>query len=272
MKKLFCFLTILVLLLSAGCAKKNDILTGSDGIIENTVDTPIFGEQEEIDIVENPNDSSNSDEPVEVDTPEVKGEENNSEAEKGETETDNKEPATPEPESQQKKRTVEQMIAEDHPELQAYFDEFSKGRDDIIIIQAKRNGESVVVASDQLPTRYMGSTRMPLEVTKVYYGSVKVGDVISYWDFYGTYHVAGDLVYTVTGLDILPLEENTEYLMCLEKDQLYSDIFYRILPTECGYYSYVPIEEREAIAQRVKDGTATKYDQFHHALFEGLVE
>ncbi len=271
MKKLFCLLMVLVLLLSAGCAKKDDILTGSEGVVENPVDAPIADEQEVIDIVENPIDSSNSDESEELDTPEVKGEENKSEAEKGETETDNKEPATPEPESQQKKRTVEQMIAEDHPELGEYLKD-----KEYIIVQAKKNGKNnVVIDSKYRPYHYV-STRMKLEITKVYQGAVKTGDIIDYWELLGEYALSDDEIATyLSSQGLKPIEDDTEYLMVIELTSAgynaFKKIFYQALTGDSAYYTYIPISEQEAIAQRVKDGTATKYDQFHYALLEGLV-
>ncbi len=272
MKKLFCFLTVLVLILSAGCAKEDGSLTEMGSITDESIEQVLSDEKENLDVP----DAEESDDSGILDIPgsEEPKDENAEKTENQETVNKNDDQHTTsqenEPLNSEKTETpesCEQILGEIFPELAVFLKER-----EYIVIQAKKFGESTVVADEHIPSPYEGTTRMQLEVTNVFHGPLKAGDKINYWEILGEYWISSDVRQDFHLEGIEAIRDETEYLMLLEKDQLYSDVFYRILKTEYGSYSYFPINEREAIAQRVKDGTATKYDQFHHAFFEGLVE
>ncbi len=284
MKKLFCFLTVLVLLLSAGCAKRDDSLAGSEGVVENPVDAPMTDEKETVEIpdaeetnkeatagedaTEDPKTESAEEQPADEESNEL-------EKQSADNETNKSEKPSVDNEST-KIVTIEEYLATVHPELNEYL----KNKE-YIIIQAKKSGESVrVVDEHTLEQNYDGSIRTPLEVTKVYRGPYKEGDRISYWDFNGTFVYGDDLFITFNMDDLPPIEDGIEYLMLLRKDQCSAGSFYRALSGPIvdpqlsvhAKYTFISIAEREKIAEKVEKGTATKYDEFHHALLEGLVK
>ncbi len=288
MKKLFCFLTVLVLLLSAGCAKENGALAEIDEILQEPVDSAVTDEKETVEIpdAEETNKEATAGEDATEDATEdpktesaeeqpAVEESNELEKQSADNETNKSEKPSVDNEST-KIVTIEEYLATVHPELNEYLKD-----KEYIIIQAKKAGESVKVEDEnRLKIEYAGSIRTPLEVTKVYRGPYKEGDRISYWDFNGTFLFGGDLCVTYNMDDLPPIEDGIEYLMLLRKDQCSAGSFYRSLsgPWPSNHlkihakYTFISIAEREKIAEKVKKGTATKYDEFHHALLEGLVE
>lgn len=264
MKKVFCLLLALILILSAGCAQKDVILAGDEAVVEDPIDAPVTDEKETIDVPEDPKEEQKTEDEDAKEPAEKEPEKETPESPAAEPEE-----TTDEPEPM----TVPQLLASLSEDLEEYL----KDRQ-YIVVQAKKVGESTIVADEQIPFPYEGTTRMQLEITKVYHGELQPGDRIHYWELIGTYRTSED---TETGFVFEGLEaisDDTEYLMLLEAGPLDLGQFYRVLlPLNpvTGYltgYSYVSIDEREAITKRIQDGTADKYDQFRHGLFEGLTE